>query len=358
MGEVIVLRTPQFSQKVPNNMKGNRMFLGENTILQVGIGYLDEMADNLGNEIKMALIQAMGSYLSQNCLYEESQKVFFSLIGRDEPLQKLKEIVDVSEAPISTSENDTTSDDESTSSRKKTRSWTALEDIRLLAGIYRYGVDNWTTISLFVGNGRSRAQCCQRWTRGLNPRISKDTWSFDENLRLVELVKTYGDKSWTKIASMMGNRSDVQCRYHYHQVQRDFPYLFKDQFIKQSSLPNTGPTSLYTQLPSVVAKSNGRSSLPQIIVDPSIINKKQFEPIPIPQLPPQRHNSFSEAYSNVVPITVTSMMNQKSSRRPSLPDAEAPPRGGLPPIPSQKLSKFSNSTSSLDGFLRSFTKPS
>ena len=32
------------------------------------------------------------------------------------------------------------------------------------------------------------------------------------------LVGQFGDKSWTRIASIMKRRSDVQCRYHYQQM--------------------------------------------------------------------------------------------------------------------------------------------
>jgi hypothetical protein len=111
--------------------------------------------------------------------------------------------------------------DARTASRRKPRPWSPAEDTRLLAGVYRYGCDNWTAVAEFVGNGRVRAQCAQRWTRGLNPRISKDLWSDEEDQRFLALVHAEGTKTWTKIASEMGNRSDVQCRYHFAQLQRD-----------------------------------------------------------------------------------------------------------------------------------------
>ena len=212
---------------------------GESTILELGISYLDEISLTLSPEAKMPLIQAMSSYLGQQSSYEQALQVFMSVLGRSEPLDKLRDIVEQPDDPPNHSANsspsDTLSEDDqlltngfsSSSARKKTRSWTLQEDTRLLAGIYRFGADNWTTISVYVGNGRTRAQCCQRWTRGLNPRISKNLWSYEEDMKLVHLVHTYGDKSWTRIASMMGNRSDVQCRYHYHQVMRDMPPLLK-----------------------------------------------------------------------------------------------------------------------------------
>ena len=99
--------------------------------------------------------------------------------------------------------------------------WSTYEDNRLLAAIYRYGIDNWALISKFVGNGRTRAQCAQRWTRCLNPRICKETWEPREDALLIQLVQNFGDHSWTKVAEYMGNRSDVQCRYRYSQITKE-----------------------------------------------------------------------------------------------------------------------------------------
>jgi hypothetical protein len=104
---------------------------------------------------------------------------------------------------------------------RKFQSWSHGEDIRLLSGIYQYGVRSWSTISRFVGNGRTRTQCAQRWSRSLNPRIQKETWSHEEESALVGYVAKFGEKSWSRIAALLGTRSDVQCRYHYNQIVKN-----------------------------------------------------------------------------------------------------------------------------------------
>jgi hypothetical protein len=107
--------------------------------------------------------------------------------------------------------------------RQKSRAWTNEEDLRLLAGIRRFGPassSNWSSVASFVGSGRTRSQCSQRWIRVLDPRISRDVWRPEEERRVMALVALYGEKAWMKIASEMGNRSDVQCRYHYIQAKR------------------------------------------------------------------------------------------------------------------------------------------
>lgn len=91
----------------------------------------------------------------------------------------------------------------------------------------RFGLDNWSKVSKFVGNNRTRGQCSQRWSRGLNPSISRVEWNPKEDSMLMNYVKIHGNKRWSKISSLLGNRSDVQCRYRYKQLikkkSRSFP---------------------------------------------------------------------------------------------------------------------------------------
>jgi len=96
--------------------------------------------------------------------------------------------------------------------------WTQVEDRRLLAAIHRYGFSDWSTVARFVGTGRTRAQCSQRWFRSLDPHISKDKWTPEEDLVLLALAREYGEKMWSRVARKLGHRCDVQCRYRYRQI--------------------------------------------------------------------------------------------------------------------------------------------
>lgn len=100
--------------------------------------------------------------------------------------------------------------------RKKSRHWTPEEDQRLIEAINQKGTDNWSQIAKSVGEGRTQAQCSQRWHRVLDPKIDKGNWSKEEEEQLIEYVVSFGTKAWTKIAAKMGNRSDVQCRFRYN----------------------------------------------------------------------------------------------------------------------------------------------
>ena len=154
---------------------------------------------------------------------------------------------------------------------KKTRPWSEYEDMRLIAGILRYGLESWGTIANFVGNSRTKAQCCQRWTRGLDPRISKVSWTKEEDEKLMCMISKWGSKKWTKIASEMGNRSDVQCRYRFKQLQRkvnDVP-LSKSPKALESSPQVTFPSiTELLKLPSNMTTLN----LMPLPITKSIVN--------------------------------------------------------------------------------------
>lgn len=48
----------------------------------------------------------------------------------------------------------------------------------------------------------------------LCPIIRKGSWDDEEELKLFHLVEKYG-QSWKNIASEIGSRTDIQCRYQY-----------------------------------------------------------------------------------------------------------------------------------------------
>jgi hypothetical protein len=189
------------------------------TLIDVTLSLYPSLDIRVPSELHTRLTDIIKHLIENPTAYPDCAKASAALAGTSHPIDKLIEILQVPPDPIPNN-NDSSSSDGS-NSRKKSRPWSPYEDSRLLSGIYRYGIDNWTTISRFVGNGRTRSQCSQRWQRGLDPRLSRDPWTYAEDVCLLRLVQTFGDKSWTHIATKMGNRSDVQCRYRFKQMQRD-----------------------------------------------------------------------------------------------------------------------------------------
>lgn len=137
---------------------------------------------------------------------------------------------------------------EQTTKRAKTHSWTLQEDQKLLEAIDAVGLDNWSQVAKLVGSGRTRSQCSQRWNRSLNPKISKTKWTREEEVNLLRLVRKHGSKSWMNISRIVGNRTDVQCRFHYNQILNrtreegpSIEELLKDDEIKE---PQENPFSI------------------------------------------------------------------------------------------------------------------
>jgi hypothetical protein len=143
------------------------------------------------------------------------------------------------------------------------RAWKQNEDTRLLAAIYRFGMDDWERVSTFVGSGRSKSQCHQRWTRGLDPRIVKATWTAEQDEQLLMLVALYGEKRWTRVAVGVGNRCDVQCRYRYNVLKK--AEGFQRRFDAAHSKVHANPTLAGRLVPLAKSKRKRPKSaaLPQ-----------------------------------------------------------------------------------------------
>lgn len=181
--------------------------------------YLSETTPKVSENIEV-LRTALHQFISNEISYDEASRIFKNHSTPTRSLERISAILNVSNSPISPNEN-TQQFNLVSGFRKKTNPWNEYEDQRLLCAIHKYGLDNWAPVSAFVGNGRTRAQCSQRWFRGLDPRISKVLWTIEEEQNLLKLIKKYGDRAWTKISSELGNRSDAQCRYHYKQMMKE-----------------------------------------------------------------------------------------------------------------------------------------
>ena len=189
----------------------------EPILVSVGLAYVTEHDPTVSAGKLLVLGNALARFIENKSSLFEAAQIFQTTIGTTKPFDRITAILKTSEHPIP---DFSMYSGNGNLARKKTRSWTAYEDQRLLAAIHRFGTDNWLQVAAFVGNGRTRAQCSQRWVRGLDPRISKDRWTKEDEELLERLVEQYGKKSWTRVASEMGNRSDVQCRYHYNQMKQ------------------------------------------------------------------------------------------------------------------------------------------
>ena len=186
-------------------------------LAEVGANYILEINPDL-NPTQLGFAKhIINKYVTNQINYDEFVFQLKDIVRSSIPLERIKAIMDCASDPIPKSPE---IENEKKDSRKKTRSWNKYEDNRLLCGVNKYGLENWAQIAFFVGNGRTRSMCSQRWIRVLDPKISKAHWSAEEERKLVHLVYIHGEKNWMKVANKFGNRSDVQCRYKYIQMKK------------------------------------------------------------------------------------------------------------------------------------------
>jgi len=99
--------------------------------------------------------------------------------------------------------------------RKSRGRWTKQEDNILRDAVATHGAKNWKLIADCV-EGRTDVQCLHRWQKVLNPELVKGPWTKEEDETVVRLVKQFGPKRWSHIASHLRGRIGKQCRERWH----------------------------------------------------------------------------------------------------------------------------------------------
>lgn len=121
--------------------------------------------------------------------------------------------------------------------RKRRGKWTPNEDKRLKVAVMFFGAKNWRSVAKYVPE-RDHVQCRERWSNSLDPSVILDKWSEEEDRRLEEAYQEYGP-SWNKIASCVTKRTDNQCLRRWKILFPDeFPKLQVARKIKKLALPS------------------------------------------------------------------------------------------------------------------------
>ncbi|OMJ70564.1 hypothetical protein SteCoe_31442 [Stentor coeruleus] len=91
--------------------------------------------------------------------------------------------------------------------------WSTAED-ELLTTLVNSKVKKWGQIAEQVNKVihsglkiRSGKQCKERWLNHLDPNMKRDKWSESEDLHVLKLYKSLGNK-WSEISKIIGNRTD------------------------------------------------------------------------------------------------------------------------------------------------------
>jgi hypothetical protein len=88
--------------------------------------------------------------------------------------------------------------------------FTVEEDVQLRELVAEHGTTNWAAIAEQM-QGRNARQCRERWKHYLSCNKRRVPWTRAEDDLLLEKVTELGPK-WTKIAAVLGDRSDLEVK--------------------------------------------------------------------------------------------------------------------------------------------------
>lgn len=95
--------------------------------------------------------------------------------------------------------------------------WNKQEDQELSAFVDKFGF-NWSEIAKKMEN-RNNKQVRDRYLNILNPHLNKDSFTKDEDVKLVELEREFGRK-WTVIAKFFQARSSDRVKNRFYTIQK------------------------------------------------------------------------------------------------------------------------------------------
>lgn len=98
------------------------------------------------------------------------------------------------------------------------KKFTQEEDNLLIQLIESYGEKSFQRISNIIP-GRTARQCRERWKYYLQPKLTNDEWSDEEDEELKRLFDFFGPQ-WAQISRIFGNRSSIHVRNRYRKVIR------------------------------------------------------------------------------------------------------------------------------------------
>ncbi len=92
--------------------------------------------------------------------------------------------------------------------------WTAEEDKKLRLIVSQLGANNWSQIATLLP-GRIAKQCRERWVNKLDPSLTRQSWTSEEDRLILDLHAQFGNK-WAVIARQIPGRTDNQIKNRYN----------------------------------------------------------------------------------------------------------------------------------------------
>ncbi|CAG9323183.1 MYBL2_4 [Blepharisma stoltei] len=108
----------------------------------------------------------------------------------------------------------------------KTKPWKENEDQLLRDLISQYGTKNWAFISKSLNEALYDSQCIrkgkhcrERWHNHLNPELNKGEWSYEEDIKLLNLKQKVGNK-WSIIAKDLPGRTENGVKNRWNSLMK------------------------------------------------------------------------------------------------------------------------------------------
>ncbi|KAL1205403.1 Transcription factor [Cardamine amara subsp. amara] len=119
--------------------------------------------------------------------------------------------------------------------------WTLSEDLEIIKHVEVFGTRKWKLIEEKI-KGRNYKSCRMRWFNQLDPKINKSAFTDEEEEKLIEAHKEFGNK-WTKIAKLFNGRTDNAVKNHWHILNKR-NFQTQTTYNKKKRLPSYEPVNL------------------------------------------------------------------------------------------------------------------